>query len=584
MRKTKIICTLGPATDDEDILRQLMRSGMNVARVNFSHGTHEEQKKRIEQFKRIREELKLPVALLLDTKGPEIRIKTFSKGKVTLSAGETFTLTTDEVEGTDKIVSVTYKELNKDLKAGDTILIDDGLIELNVVKIQGNEIVCEVKNGGDVSNNKSINIPNAAIHLPYMSEKDRADILFGIENDFDFIAASFVRTAYDVMEVKKILEENNGLDIMVISKIENQDGIRNIDEILKVSNGIMIARGDMGVEVPFEELPTIQKMLMQKCYKSGKIVITATQMLDSMIRNPRPTRAETTDVATAVFDGTSAVMLSGETAVGKYPVESLKTMAKIAGRTEKSINYKENFNLNKMDTAQNVTNAISHATCMTAHDLEASAIIAITISGATARMASKFRPNCPIIAPTPSQKAYRQMALSWGVYPVLAEMKENSDDLFEHAVDKALETKIVKNGDIVVIAAGIPSGTGGTTNMLKVHLVGRSLANGTGVNELVVSGKLCVARTDEEAATKFEEGDILAVRSTSNLLLPIIKNAKGIITEEEGLTSHAAIVGLTLDIPVIVGVKNATDILEHGMTVTIDSRRGCVYCGVTKVL
>ena len=505
MRKTKIICTLGPATDDEEILRQLMRNGMNVARVNFSHGTHAEQKKRIERFKKIRDELQLPVALLLDTKGPEIRIKTFSKGKITLSAGEQFTLTTDEVEGTDKIVSVTYKDLNKDLKAGDTVLIDDGLIELNVIRIQGTEIVCEVKNGGDVSNNKSINIPNAAIHLPYMSEKDRADILFGIENDFDFIAASFVRTAYDVMEVKKILEENDGLNIMVISKIENQDGIRNIDEILKVSNGIMIARGDMGVEVPFEELPTIQKMLTQKCYKSGKIVITATQMLDSMIRNPRPTRAETTDVATAVFDGTSAVMLSGETAVGKYPVESLKTMAKIARRTEKSINYKENFNLNKMDTAQNVTNAISHATCMTAHDLEASAIIAITISGATARMASKFRPNCPIIAPTPSQKAYRQLALSWGVYPVLAEMKESSDELFEYAVDKALETKIVKNGDIVVIAAGLPSGTGGTTNMLKVQLVGRSLANGTGVNELVISGKLCVAKTDEEATTKFEE-------------------------------------------------------------------------------
>ncbi|MBQ4110377.1 MAG: pyruvate kinase [Clostridia bacterium] len=583
MRKTKIVCTLGPATDNEETLRQVMLAGMDVARINFSHGTHEEQQIRIDRFKKLRKELNLPIALLLDTKGPEIRIKTFENNKITLNDGEMFTLTIDDIIGNSERVSVTYKNLVNDIKIGDRILMDDGLIELSVVKKTKNNILCEIITGGELSNNKSINLPDGNIHLPYMSQKDREDIIFGIKNDFDFIAASFVRSAYDVMEVKKILEENDGEDILIISKIENGEGVDNIDEILKVSNGIMVARGDMGVEIPFEKLPAIQKMIIEKCYKNGKMVITATQMLDSMIRNPRPTRAETTDIANAIYDGTSAIMLSGETAAGKYPVESIKAMSKIAEQTELSIDYKISENL-KFKSTQNVTDAISHATCTTANDLGASAIIAITLSGFTARMVSKFRPDSIIIAATPSEKTMRQLKLSWGVYPIYNEIVNSTDDLFVQVVEKALETGYIKNGDLAVITAGIPLGTEGTTNMIKVHLVGQTLASGKGVNDLSVSGSLCVAKSEEEAIRNFKDGDILVVKETSNTLLPIMKNASGIITEQSGSSSHAAIVGLTLDIPVIVGVENATNLLDNGALVTLDANRGLVYCGITKVL
>lgn len=583
MRKTKIVCTLGPATDNEDTLRQVMLAGMDVARINFSHGTHEEQQIRIDRFKKLRKELNLPIALLLDTKGPEIRIKTFENNKIILNAGEMFTLTIDDIVGNSERVSVTYKNLVNDIKIGDRILMDDGLIELSVVKKLKNNILCEIITGGELSNNKSINLPDGNIHLPYMSDKDKEDIIFGIKNDFDFIAASFVRSAYDVMEVKKILEENAGEDILIISKIENGEGVENIDEILKVSNGIMVARGDMGVEIPFEKLPAIQKMIIEKCYKSGKMVITATQMLDSMIRNPRPTRAETTDIANAIYDGTSAIMLSGETAAGKYPVESIKAMSKIAEQTELSIDYKIRENL-KFKSTQNVTDAISHATCTTANDLGASAIIAITISGFTARMVSKFRPGSIIIAATPNEKTMRQLKLSWGVYPIYNKIVNSTDDLFVQVVEKALETGYIKNGDLTVITAGIPLGTEGTTNMIKVHLVGQTLASGKGVNDLSVSGNLCVAKSEEEAIRNFKNGDILVVKETSNTMLPIMKNASGIITEQSGSSSHAAIVGLTLDIPVIVGVENATNLLDNGAVVTLDANRGLVYCGITKVL
>jgi len=458
MRRTKIVCTLGPATDNPEVLRKMMENGMNVARLNFSHGTHEEQQKRVDIFKKIRDELNLPVALLLDTKGPEIRIGNFIDHEVELKEGQTFVLTTREVEGTNEIVSVTYSELHNDVSRGNKILIDDGLIELVVQDIQDRDMICTVKNGGKISNHKGINVPGAAIKIPYLSEKDKEDILFGIKNDVDFIAASFVRTAYDVLEIRKVLEKNGGSDIQIIAKIENREGVNNIDEIIKVSDGIMVARGDMGVEIPLEELPIIQKLLIEKCYKAGKKVITATQMLDSMIRNPRPTRAETTDVANAIYDGTSAIMLSGETAVGKYPVESLITMSRIAERTESSIDYKKRFSMEQFNVVPNVTNAISHATCTTAHDLGAAAIISVTKTGHTARMVSKFRPSCPIIATTVSKKVYRQLALSWGVYPMLSDLKETTDELFEEAVDRALESGIVKNGDLVVITAGVPVG------------------------------------------------------------------------------------------------------------------------------
>ncbi|NLY44194.1 MAG: pyruvate kinase [Clostridiaceae bacterium] len=584
MRKTKIVCTLGPATDDPDILRKLMQNGMNVARLNFSHGTHEEQQKRVDLFKQIRDELGLPIALLLDTKGPEIRLGNFETGSVDLKEGQLFTLTVRDVLGNDEMVSVSYKGLPDDVSVGNRILIDDGLIELLVREVDGPDIRCEVQNEGKVSNHKGINVPGVSIKLPYMSEKDKQDICFGIKNDFDFIAASFVRTAQDVWEVRKVLEQNGGSNIQIIAKIENGEGVANIEEILRFSDGIMVARGDMGVEIPLEELPIIQKMLIEKCYKAGKPVITATQMLDSMIRNPRPTRAETTDIANAIYDGTSAIMLSGETSVGKYPVESLKTMARIAVRTERSIDYRKRFALESFNVQPNVTNAISHATCTTAHDLGAAAIISVTKSGHTARMVSKFRPACPIVATTTSVKVYRQLAISWGVYPLLADIKETTDDLFDHAVEKALQSGIVKNGDLVVITAGLPLGISGTTNILKVHLVGHVLVEGVGVNNLSVSGNVCVAKSCEQALREFNEGDILVAEYTCNDLLPILKKAGGIIVEEPGMTSHAAIVGLALDIPVITGAKGCTQILKSGTTVTIDGGRGLVYSGVTKVL
>lgn len=422
MRKTKIVCTIGPATDNEETLRDLMLAGMDVARINFSHGTHEAALKTMNRIKKVREELDVPVAILLDTKGPEIRIKDFKDGKAELKEGQKFTLCTEDVEGDDTQVSITYKELPNDVKTGSKILIDDGLIELEVISIKSQRIICEVKNGGIVSNKKGVNVPNVSLSMPYMSQKDIDDIIFGIEQDIDFIAASFVRTADDIMELKHLLEKNNGSDISIIAKIENAEGVENIDAIIRASEGIMVARGDMGVEIDMQDLPVIQKKLIKKTYRAGKVVITATQMLDSMIRNPRPTRAETTDVANAIYDGTSAIMLSGETAIGKYPVETVKTMASIAERTENDIDYVKRLDQMNFDSRMDVTNAISHATCTTAHDLRAAAIIALTYSGGTARQLSRFRPSCPIIAPTLSVKARRQLNLSWGVVPIMSDI------------------------------------------------------------------------------------------------------------------------------------------------------------------
>lgn len=482
MRKTKIICTMGPATDNDNTLRNLMLAGMDVARLNFSHGTYEQAKERIDRIKRIREELDIPVAIMLDTKGPEIRLKTFKNGKVTVKEGDKFTLYTDDVEGDETGVSITYKNLVKDITAGTRLLIDDGLIEIEAQSVKSDRIICEVKSGGELSDSKGVNVPNVSLTMPYMSQKDIDDILFGIREDIDFIAASFVRTPNDVVQIRSLLEKNGNTDIRIIAKIENAEGVNNIDDIIKVSNGVMIARGDMGVEIPLELLPRYQKEIIKKAYKAGKVVITATQMLDSMIRNPRPTRAETTDVANAIYDGTSAIMLSGETAIGKYPVETVKTMATIATKTEASIDYVKRFNNSSVDISNtDVTSALSHATCTTAHDLGASAIIALTYGGTTAQMISKFRPDCPIIAPTISEKARRQLNLSWGVVPVLSEMRSNSDELFDHAVECARNTHVVKDGDLVVITGGAPIGVSGTTNIMKVHLVGDILVKGEGL-------------------------------------------------------------------------------------------------------
>lgn len=467
MRKTKIICTIGPASESEEKLKELMLAGMNVARFNFSHGTHEEQKVKLTRVIKVSNELGLPVATLLDTKGPEIRLKDFEGGKAMLEAGQQFTLTTNEVMGTAEKASITYKNLKDDVKKGMTILIDDGKIEMTIEKITENDIVCRVINGGAVSNHKGINVPGAILSMPYISEVDRADITFCAQMGFDFLAASFARCKEDILEVRKILDEHKS-KAKIIAKIENMQGIDNLDEILDVSDGIMVARGDMGVEIPLEEVPVIQKTMIKKAVAKGKHVITATQMLESMISNPRPTRAETADVANAIYDGTTAVMLSGESAAGKYPVEAVKTMARIAERTEQDIDYSGRMKKSTQDMKGDITTAISHATCTTAADLNASAIITVTMSGFTAGMVSRFKPGCTIIGCSVNPRVCRQLNLSWGVAPLLIEKKDTADDLFEEATLQAKKAGLVKEGDVVVLTAGVPLGTTGTTNMLRV--------------------------------------------------------------------------------------------------------------------
>ena len=472
LRKTKIICTLGPATEDEAVLRRLMLGGMNAARFNFSHCTHEDAAKKLEAVTRLRRELGLPIATILDTKGPEIRVKTFQNGPIELEAGATFTLTTREVEGDDKIVSITYKDLPKDLKAGARVLIDDGLVEMRADHVSETDIVCTVLNGGRVSNHKGINVPGTKLSMPFISEQDRSDIIFGIENGFDYIAASFTRSAEDILEIRHILKEYECHSMNIIAKIENMEGVENIDEILRVVDGIMVARGDMGVEIPLEDVPVLQKQLIQKSYLAGKQVVTATQMLDSMMKNPRPTRAEATDVANAIYDGTSAIMLSGETAAGAYPIEAVKVMATIAERTESDINYEKRFRVRESAAGTDVTNAISHATVTTALDLNAKCIITVTKYGKTAKMISKYRPVCPIIACSPHDFTVRQLNLSWGVTPILVEEKTSTDALFAAAYDAAEQHGLVTRGDLVVTTAGVPLGISGTTNLLRVDTIG----------------------------------------------------------------------------------------------------------------
>lgn len=471
MRKTKIICTLGPATDSPEVLEKLVDKGMNVARLNFSHGTHEDQKRRIDAVREAAGKFNKPVAILLDTKGPEIRLRDFKGGQVMLCEGQEFTLTGRHVLGDNTIVSITFDKLWKDVKAGTAILIDDGLVELKVTSVEEGDIHCVVVNPGIVSNHKGVNVPGVHIDMPFMSACDKADILFGIENDVDFIAASFVRCRDDVEQIRKLLIENGGEDIKIIAKIENSEGLKNIDEIIDVSDAIMIARGDMGVELPDEEVPIAQKIIIKKVYEAGKLAITATQMLDSMIKNPRPTRAETADVANAVYDGTSAVMLSGETAAGRFPVESLEMMARIAERTEQDIDYRKRFFAGERKDKPDVTNAICHATCTTAYDLNAGAIIVVTKSGTSARMISKYRPACCIIGCATSPKVCRQLNLSWGVVPVLLDEKKDVFDLFSYAVDETVRQGYIGKGEIAVITSGIPIGMSGTTNMIKVETV-----------------------------------------------------------------------------------------------------------------
>lgn len=576
MRKTKIICTLGPASQTEDVLREMIKAGMDVARFNFSHGTHEEHQQKLDILYKLREEMGVPLATLLDTKGPEIRLGTFVNGSETLEAGTTFILTTESMEGTREKASITFKGLPSDVKPGDAILVDDGLIELRVEEVNDPEIICTVINGGIVSNRKGINVPNVSLSMPYLSDRDRADILFGIKAGYDFIAASFVRNAQDIQCLRELLKQNGGETIKIIAKIENAEGVNNIDEIIRVSDGIMIARGDMGVEIPFEKVPKIQKDIIKKVYHSGKYVITATQMLDSMIKNPRPTRAETTDVANAIYDGTSAIMLSGETAAGKYPIESVRTMAKIAVETEDDIDYEARFHRFNEQAMCNVTNAISHATCTTAYDLEASAIITVTESGQTARMISKYRPEMPIIGCTVNEKVYRQLAMSWGVHPILCHPQTNADALFDHAVERARDEGLIHDGNLVVITAGVPLGIPGTTNILKVQTVGDVILTAKGIGHQHIRASVCVAKSEKEARQNFRAGDILVMEQTSNDIMDLLKKASGIIVSSPDENCHAAIVGLTLDIPVLVGAANCTNVLRSGTTIILDAEKGIV--------
>lgn len=575
IRKTKIVCTMGPNLFEKHLIAPLMKAGMNVARFNFSHGTYETHQHYYDEVCRIRDELGLPVATMLDTKGPEIRVRSFKNGRVTLQNGQLFTLTTDEVEGDEERVSITYKELPQDIAVGSSILIDDGLIGMQVERIDGADIVCRVLNGGVLSNNKGVNIPNAHLSMPFISEKDHQDILFAIKNGYDFIAASFTRCADDIMQIRHILQENNCHTINIIAKIENMEGVENIDEILRVVDGVMVARGDLGVEVPLEDVPSLQKKLIQRGIAAGKPVITATQMLDSMIKNPRPTRAEATDVANAIYDGTSAIMLSGESAVGAYPVEAVETMVRIALRAEADMDYIRRFSRDT-SASTDVTNAISHATVTSAHDLNASAIITVTKSGSTARILSRYRPACVIVGCTTEKHVWRQLALSWGTVPLMIAEESNTDDLFEHAVDAAVQNGLVHDGELVVLTAGVPLGISGTTNLMKVHVVGHLLSRGQGLHGGKVVAPLCVIRNLEKDAKNFNTGDVIVCHQTTREMFSMLRKSSAIVLEDDNPEGHGAIAGMSLDIPVIIGAKNATNILKSGAVVTVDGEKGTV--------
>lgn len=580
MKKTKMVCTLGPASDSKEILTKMIQGGLNVARLNFSHGSHEEHAARIQRIKEVRKELSIPVALMLDTKGPEIRTGDLKEGKVTLETGNKIVLTTEQIEGDASRVSVSYDGLAEDLTVGNKILIDDGLIELNVDRIEGTEIYCSIDNGGVLGSKKSVNIPNVEINLPGLTPKDESDLIFGIKQKVDFVAASFVRKPQDVIAIRKVLENNGGGNIQIISKIENREGVEKIDRILAVSDGIMVARGDLGVEIPAEEVPLVQKSIIKKCNLLGKPVITATQMLDSMMRNPRPTRAEVGDVANAVFDGTDAVMLSGETAAGAYPVQAVETMANIVEKTERSEEY---INRQKPEHGElTITNAVSEAAVQIAANLDAAAIIAATSSGHTPRMLSKYRPECTILAVSDKVSTVRRLTLSWGVYCMYMPELRDTDSMVHDSVQAAVELGVVKIGDLAVVAAGVPLGVQGNTNMIKVHTVGNAIMSGIGIGDKPVTGYAKLITEDN--ASEFKEGDILVVKSLAPEISWILDKAAAIITEEGGLSSEGAIAGLHYNIPVIVGVEKALEIIGHGKLISVDPKRGMVYQGKVRMV
>ncbi|RSK28135.1 pyruvate kinase [Bacillus sp. HMF5848] len=586
MRKTKIVCTIGPASESVETLTKLIESGMNVARLNFSHGDYEEHGARIINIREAAKRTNKSIAILLDTKGPEIRTNNMENGAIELVEGNEIIVSMTEVLGTVEKFSVTYEGLIDDVFPGSKILLDDGLIGLEVLEVRKdkNELLTKILNSGTLKNKKGVNVPGVKVNLPGITEKDANDIRFGIEQGVDFVAASFVRRASDVLEIRELLEEHNASDIQIVPKIENQEGVDNIDDILAVSDGLMVARGDLGVEIPAEDVPLVQKELIKKCNALGKPVITATQMLDSMQRNPRPTRAEASDVANAIFDGTDAIMLSGETAAGSYPIEAVQTMNNIAKKAETALNYREIMQKRRRESEITITDAISQSVAHTALNLDVKAIIAPTQSGHTGRMISKYRPKAPIVAVTKDDSVCRKLALVWGVYPQVGQQSNTTDEMLELSVETALSAGVIKHGDLVVITAGVPVGETGTTNLMKIHVVGDIVAKGQGIGRKQAFGKVVVAKNAQEANEKMTEGGVLVTISTDRDMMDALQKASALITEEGGLTSHAAVVGLSLGIPVIVGVEGATSLLSAGQEITVDAGRGVVYQGHAGVL
>ena len=584
MRKTKIVCTLGPATNDVEIMKQLIQNGMDAARINFSHGTYETHAETIAKLKQAREELNAPIPLILDTKGPEIRVKTFKEDKVRLEEDATFTLTTREVEGDGNIVSVTYADLPKDVHRGSRILIDDGLIELKVEDITETDVVCRVVNGGVVKSRKGVNLPGVEVNLPSLMEKDIEDLKFGVENGFDIVAASFIRSAEDVLKIRRVLEENGGGQMHIISKIENQQGVENIDKILEASDGIMVARGDLGVEIPPEEVPLVQKILIAKANRIGKPVITATQMLESMVHSPRPTRAEANDVANAIFDGSDAIMLSGETAAGAYPLEAVATMARIALKAESAVDYAAKLANTTEPARVNITNAISMAACATAAELKTAAITTVTKSGFTARMISRYRPACPLIASTSDETVWRQMNLIWGCKPMLYTGELPRGGVFDTALEIAVKSGLLKNGDTVVSALGMPLGFSGATNTLRVDIVGDVLCKGKGVGTKRATGTARVITARDGVERTFHQGDILVTTATDSSFMPYIRKAAAIVVGplDQNANSHAEVAGMALDIPVIVCNAKVVDFIPAHSLITVDAKKGFVYKGIPK--
>lgn len=578
MKRSKIICTIGPATDDIDSMENLLKGGMNVSRLNFSHGTHQSHGETIARLKTVREKLNLPLAIMLDTRGPEVRTGALDSAGIAVEEGEEITLVFEDLCGEGDI-PVNYRKLSDDVSVGNRILIDDGIIALTVLQIKDSRIICRVDNAGTIESYKGVNVPGANLSLPILSDKDRKDILFGIEQEVDYIAASFVRDEGDVLSIRHLLDQNKGENIRIISKIENAEGVENIDEILALSDGVMVARGDLGVEVSFEDVPFIQKEIIKKAINEGKPVIIATQMLDSMIHNPRPTRAEVSDISNAIYESASAVMLSGETAKGKFPFECLRVMRRTVEASEEKINYRQRFFAQQESQSGDITHAVTVAAVTTAYNLDADAILVLTKSGRTAQTISMLRPSIPIVTITPSPSTYQKLSMNWGIIPLLLDNMENFEDLIKSATEKAKDAGIVKDGNLIILVAGVPVGHSGFTNTLRIETVGDVIARGVGYLKGNASGRACLCRTPKEAEGKFREGDILVCPSTPIEMVSLMKKASGIIVEKKDENQHGLAAGMALDIPIITEAAGVMEVIKDGNPLRIDGEQGLIYRG-----